>query len=93
MARELEKQKQAEWKAKEAELEAGAATVANEKRAVEAAVEQLSRDRATIARSLKDALAARTAAERRDYANASAVPDSRIWNDIRAVSAELATDP
>jgi uncharacterized protein HemX len=93
MAREIERQKRAEWEARERELAAAAADLDAEKRSLTAATEQISRDRANITRSLNDALE-RIRAERMDnYADAAAVPDDRVWDDIRAISRELAAHP
>ena len=91
VAAQIEKQKQAEWKIKEAAIIVDAVTVATEKRAVEAATEQLEKDRATIARSLKDSLAAIQQERRRNYENiVVSVPDPMLWDAIRSISRDLA---
>ena len=90
VSKELEKRKQTEWKVKEAAIASSAANIITQKRAVEAATEQLAQDRITINRSLKDALAATAARRNRDYASTLAVPDTQLWGVIRSVSGELA---
>lgn len=87
---EIERLKAAEWKAKEDAIAADAASVADEKRSVRAAAEQLARDRASIQESFKTALARIQAERLNQYADSAAVPDDRIWRDIRTVSGQLA---
>jgi hypothetical protein len=87
---EMETAKKAEWQAKETAIATDAANVATEKRSVAAAREQLAQDRTTIARALKDALAA-TSQRRDTYANiVTAVAPGDLDAAIRAISAELA---
>lgn len=92
-AKAIEKAKQAEWDAKNATIAQAAAKVALEKSSVMAATEQLARDRANLSRTLSDNLAAIQRERIRQYANAASVPDNRIWDDIRAVSSQLAAHP
>jgi hypothetical protein len=91
VTKDIEKQKQAEWKAKEMVIAADSAQLAAGKLAIKAAADQLAQDRATIARSLKDALAAQTATERSDYANAVSVPVDQLNTALRAISTDLAS--
>lgn len=93
MAREMERQKRAEWEARERELAAAADSLEGEKRALTAATEQIARDRASISRSLNDALERIRAERMSHYADAAVVPDSTIWRDVRAVSGQLAAHP
>jgi hypothetical protein len=93
MAREIERQKKEEWAAKEKEIAAAAGNIATEKRVVDAAAEQLIRDRSNLSRSLNDAMVRIQAERIKDYANAASVPDSRVWDDLRAISRELAAHP
>jgi hypothetical protein len=86
----IEKAKRDEWKAKEAAIAAGTATLDTEKRAVMAATDQLAADRATIGRNLKDGLAQIQRERNRQYESTAAVPDTLLWDAIRTVSAELA---
>ncbi len=93
MAREVERQKRDDWEARERELATAAADLDAEKHSLAAAAEQIARDRANLSRSLNDALE-RIRAERMSYyADAAAVPDDRVWRDIRAVSGQLAAHP
>jgi hypothetical protein len=64
-----------------------------EKRSLTAATEQIARDRASLSRSLNDALERIRAERIHNYADAVAVPDDRVWDDIRAISRELAAHP
>lgn len=93
MAREMEKTKRAEWEARERELATAAADLDVEKRSLTAATEQIARDRANLSRSLNDALERIRAERMHNYADAAAVPDDRVWDDIRAISRELAAHP
>lgn len=93
MAREIEREKREEWEDRERALAAAAADIATEKRSLTAATEQIARDRAVLSRSLSDALARIQAERMHNYADASAVPDDRVWDDIRAVSRQLAAHP
>jgi hypothetical protein len=93
MAREIERQKRAEWEARERDLEAAAAGIAADKRSLAAATGQIARDRAGLSRSLNDALAQIRAERMRHYADAAATPDDRVWDDIRTISRELAAHP
>jgi hypothetical protein len=92
MGRDIERQKQAEWKAKEAQIAQVAATVDAERSVITAASEQLRQDRANLSRTLSDARSAIQRERMSGYANAASVPDNRIWDDIRAVSGKLAAD-
>jgi hypothetical protein len=92
MGKDIEKQKQAEWKAKEAAIAQATKTLDEEKRSVLAATEQLRQDRVNLSRTLTDAQAAIQRERARAYANAAAVPDNRIWDDIRAISRELSAN-
>jgi|WetSurSiteA1Bulk_404760.scaffolds.fasta_scaffold02632_5 hypothetical protein len=93
VAADIEKRKQAEWKTRELALKQSAADLANEKATVSAAADQLAQDRMTLSKTLSSSLAAIQAERVRLYASAAAVPDNRIWDDIRAISRQLATDP
>jgi len=93
MGRDIEKQKQAEWKAKDAAIAQATKTLDDERRTVLAAAEQIRQDRANLSKTLSGSLAAIQQERMRQYANAAAVPDNRIWDDIRAVSRELAAHP
>lgn len=91
VAKELEKQFLEREATAKAAIFADAAVVADEKRAVEAAAEQLAKDRVTIARSLKDSLASIRAGKDRDYENrVVSVPPAELDSALRSVSAELA---
>jgi hypothetical protein len=85
----IQKAKEAEWKSKAAAIAADAKSVADEKLVLAAAGERLIKDRADLSKSLKDGLARIQAERTKDYANASSVPDTIIWDDIRAISREL----
>lgn len=89
-ATEMERAKKAEWAARETAIAADAAKVGAERRAVVAATDQLAQARATIARGLKDGLAAVQARKEANYAGVAAVPASELDSSLRAVSAELA---
>jgi hypothetical protein len=93
MAREMERQKKAEWEEKESELAVAAEDIAIEKRTIEAAIERMNRDRAVLSRTLRDGLVQIQRERMKDYESAAAVTDDRLWDAIRAISAELATDP
>jgi len=82
---ELLKLKAGEWKAKEAAIATGKQAVDNERLA-------LAQDRANLTRSVDTTLAAIRKEKVGQYANASAVPDDRIWLDIRTVSGQLAAN-
>jgi hypothetical protein len=86
----IEKAKLVEWKAKEAAIAAGTATLDTEMRAIKAATEQLSQDRANLSRSLKASLAQIQRERSRQYESTAAVPDPLLWDALRAVSRELA---
>jgi hypothetical protein len=88
-ATEMEKTKQAEWKAKAASIAAEAAAVAGEKASIMAAAEQLAKDRALISRGLKDSLGSIQAERKRDYASVVRIDSADLDRAIRAVSAEL----
>ena len=92
VAADLVKQKQAEWKAKEDQIARDAANLTTEKASVKAATEQLAKDRANLSRTLSDSLTAIQRERMRQYADASGTPDSVIWDRIRTVSKQLATD-
>lgn len=89
-AKAIEKAKRAEWAAKEDAIAAAEKDIGTEKQAVATAAEQISRDRANLSRTLADGLQAIQNERARQYANAAAVPDNRIWDDIRTISRELA---
>jgi hypothetical protein len=89
-AAETLKTKQAEWKAKETAIAVEAKTVADEKNAVKAAGESLSRDRANLSRTLQDSLAAIQAKKEGIYANISNINASDLDTALRSVSADLA---
>lgn len=93
MAQEMERQKRAEWDAREQELAAAAADLDAERRSLAAATEQIARDRVSLFRSLNDALERIRAERMSNYANSAAVPDDRVWDDIRTISRELAAHP
>lgn len=83
MASELERQKAAEWGEKANALAAVAENIANEKRSVDAATEQLNRDRVNLSRSLNDALERIRAERVRQYADAAGVADENLTEAIR----------
>jgi hypothetical protein len=89
-AAETLKTKQAEWKAKETAIAIDAKTVADEKVAVKAAGESLSRDRANLSRTLQNSLAAIQAKKEGIDANISNISDGDLDAALRSVSAELA---
>jgi len=93
MAREIERSKRAEWEARERELATAAADLDAEKHSLAAATEQIARDRATNKEILSVALERIRAERTNHYADAAAVPDDRVWRDIRAVSGQLAAHP
>lgn len=93
MAAEIERQKRAEWQEREDAIAREAEIVAGEKRAVEAAIEQISRDRMDLSRQLRDGLASIQRERIRDYESVAAVSDDRLWDAIREISGELAADP
>jgi hypothetical protein len=90
MGKDIEKQKQAEWKAKEAALALAAKNLDQDKRSVLAATEQLRQDRTNLSKTLSDAQAAIQRERNRQYEAVNTVPDLLLWDAIRAVSAELA---
>lgn len=90
MAREMEKAKQAEWKAKEDAIATAASDIATEKRSIKVATDQLAQDRITIARGLKDGLASIQARKEANYANVAAVASTDLDSALRTISAELA---
>jgi hypothetical protein len=87
----IEKEKIKEWKAKEDALILGAKEIGIEKQAVTEARIQVNVDRANLSRTLKDALAKLQAERGRQYENAVAIPDDKLWDAIRALSGELAS--
>jgi hypothetical protein len=89
-AAETLKTKQAEWKAKETAIAIDAKTVADEKNAVKAAAESLSRDRANLSRALQDSRAAIQAKKENIYANISHINAGDLDAALRSVSADLA---
>jgi hypothetical protein len=93
VTKDIEKRKAVEWKAKETAIAQAAADLASEKASVAVAIEQLRADRADLSRTLNVTLAQIQRERIRQYANAASVPDNRIWDDIRAVSRELAAQP
>lgn len=86
----IEKQKKAEWKAKEAMLSEAVNQVESEKQAVEEARRLMSVDRSNLSRTLKDALAKIQAEKGKQYEEVISVPDAELWDAIRALSGELA---
>jgi len=80
---EIQRQKEAEWKAREAELETQA-------RGLEEARARIETDRLNLYRSLDNALDTLSAAKDRDFTAAAAVPADRLDDALRAVSRELA---
>jgi hypothetical protein len=92
MARDLEKQKQKEWDAREAAIKEQASSLAEAKTAIQTQTEQLAQDRNNLSRSLADARAQLQRERTNGYANAAGIPDSRIWDDLRTASRELAAD-
>lgn len=93
MARDLEKQKQKEWNAREAEIKKQSAGLAEAQLAIQTQAEQIAMDRANLSKSLAEARARIQRERETGYATAAGTPDSRIWDDIRAASTKLATDP
>lgn len=91
-AKAIEAAKKKEWAAKEGAIVIAAKNLDAEKRAVEAAAEQIRKDRTDLSRSLADSLAAIREERMRQYAHAAAVPDDRVWRDIRVMSGQLAAD-
>jgi hypothetical protein len=92
-AKAIEKAKQSEWAAKDAAIAAAAKNIDSDKQSVKADQEALKRDRANLSRTLSDSLADIQKERMRQYANAAAVPDNRVWEDIRAISRELDAHP
>lgn len=90
MAREIEEQKLAAWKAKEDAIARDAKNIASEKRAVEAAAAELSQSRVNLSRNLNNALASIQQERNKVYANVAAIRDPDLDAAIRAISAELA---
>jgi hypothetical protein len=89
-ATETLKTKQAEWKAKETAIAVDAKTVADRKKAVKAAGESLSRNRANLSRTLQDNLAAIQAKKEGIYANISHINAGDLDTALHSVSADLA---
>jgi len=89
-AAETLKTRQAGWKAKEAAIAADAKAVADEKKAVKAAGESLSRDRANLSHALQESLAAIQAKKEGIYANISHINAGDLDTALRSVSRELA---
>jgi hypothetical protein len=90
VAGEINKSKEAEWKAKEDAIVKAAATVDAERSVITAASEQLRQDRANLSRTLSDAQAAIQRERNRQYANAANIGAADLDAAIRAISAELA---
>jgi hypothetical protein len=89
-AAETLKTRQSEWKEKETAIAVDAKTVADEKMAVKAAGESLSRDRANLSHALQESLAAIQAKKEGIYANISHINASDLDTALRSVSADLA---
>lgn len=89
VASQLEKQKKAEWEAKEKAIASAAANINTEKKVLQADRERLQQERANISRSLNNALATVAKEKVRNYENVSAIPNSELDSAIRATSAEL----
>jgi hypothetical protein len=90
VTKNIEKQKAAEWKEKEAAIAQATKALDDERRTVLAAAEQIRQDRANLSKTLSDAQAAIRRERTRDYEAVNAVPDLLLWDAIRAISAELA---
>jgi len=91
--KDIEKQKRAEWAAKDAAIALAAKDIDAHKQAVVAGREQIRKDRDNLSRTLSNSLAAIQNERTRQYANAAVVSGDRVWDDIRAVSRELAAHP
>jgi len=88
----IEKEKKAEWEAKEAELDNIKVGLAAEKDALAVEREAISKERTNMYGVLADNIREIRNERLRGYETAATVPDDRIWNDIRVVSRQLATD-
>lgn len=85
MAIQMEKEKQAEWKAQQDSIDAG-------KRALVVATEQLEKDRANIYRSLDERLRAVKTASAKVPGAVAAIPPDQLDGALRTVSRELAAN-
>jgi len=91
VTKDIERQKKAEWKAKESAIALAAQSIDAEKRSVLAATEALAQDRANLSRTLSDAQAALQRERIKAYANAANIGAADLDAAIRAISAELTT--
>jgi hypothetical protein len=90
MALEMEKTKQAEWKAERDKLAAAAGAVARERVAVEAQASALARTRRELQDTLSRSLNQISLTSKVNNATAIAVPDADLDAALRTLSAELA---
>jgi hypothetical protein len=91
-AAEVEKAKKAEWAAKEAELLKNFEQLDAEKSELAKVGEQLITDRYALDKRLQAGIDALRNERLAGYERSAAVPDDRVWRDVRALSGQLAAD-
>jgi type IV secretory pathway VirB4 component len=88
----IEKEKKDEWEAKDKELDQIKANLAAEKDSLALEREAITKERTNMYSVLAENIREIRNERLRGYETAATVPDDRIWNDIRVVSRQLATD-
>jgi len=87
---EIEKQKAAEWKAREDKITTAASAIKIEKAGLESERTDLNRLRSSLQNSFQQSLATIAASRENSYASVARVPDADLVRAVRALSAELA---
>jgi hypothetical protein len=85
----LVKEKEKEWAEREKEIAAAKADIADKINILSRATERMIAERAEMEMSVDTELERIRNEREKGYQSAAAVPDNRVWTDIRAVSGEL----
>ena len=93
VAKEIEKWKLEEWARREKEIAAAEATMELRIKDLHAATADVARQRASIQKTFIADLERVRNEREKDYRTAAAVPDNRVWSDIRDLSIELSRNP
>jgi hypothetical protein len=86
---QLIKEKEKEWTEREKEIAAARADIADKINILNRATERMLAERAEMEMSVDTELERIRNEREKGYQSAAAVPDNRVWTDIRAVSGQL----
>ena len=93
VAKEIEKQKSLEWARREKAIAEAESDVEERIKALNAVTAQMVAARASLQKSLAADIERVRNEREKDYRTAAAVPDNRVWSDIRDLSVELSRNP